>query len=221
MNGVHDMGGMHGFGPVVREEDEPVFHAEWEARIFGINALTISNVPAFRFALENLDPVVYLGSSYYERWIPVKEKLLIEEGVIESDELEAKTSYFRDNPGAGLPRREDPEAAERARTQIRMRRPPDKGVRATPRFEPGDAVAARNSNTPGHTRLPRYVRGKRGVVTKVHGVHDLDDTVAVEAGQNPQPVYNVRFDAKDLWGEAAEPNTSLYIDMWESYLDSA
>ena len=128
MNSVHDMGGMHGFGPIPREENEPVFHAEWEARMFGINLLTIDSVPAFRFALECLDPVVYLGSSYYERWIPVKERLLTEEGVVTAEEVEARTQHFRSNPGAAVPRREEPGAAERIRKLVRTRRSPVRDV---------------------------------------------------------------------------------------------
>ena len=221
MNSVHDMGGMHGFGPIPREENEPVFHAEWEARMFGINLLTIDSVPAFRFALECLDPVVYLGSSYYERWIPVKERLLTEEGVVTAEEVEARTQHFRSNPGAAVPRREEPGAAERIRKLVRTRRSPVRDVGVASRFKAGDAVVTRNINPPGHTRLPRYVRGKHGVVTKLHGIHDFDDTVAIGASENPQPVYNVRFDAEELWGESAEPNTSLYIDIWESYLEPA
>lgn len=219
MNGVHDMGGMHGFGPVQREENEPVFHAPWEGRIFGITVGFGRSLRAGeRFDLERLDPVKYLESSYYERWMLALENSLLESGTLTADELDARMAFFRENPDASPPQRKDPELVKRTVESLNTRYSPHREVGVAPRFRVGDVVRARNINPPGHTRLPRYVRGKQGVITRIHGVHDLQDTVG--KGE-PQAVYNVRFETREVWGESAEANQSLYIDMWESYLDPA
>ena len=225
MNGVHDMGGIHGFGPIRREKTEPVFHAPWEGRVFGIlQALGphgIHDPHGLRSAIERMEPARYLASSYYERWLLVTERALLERGVLASDELDAKTGFFREHPDAPPTRKEDPQIRDRILGPVYQRQSPHREVGIGPRFSMGDPVTVRNVHPRGHTRLPRYVRGKRGVVTRIHGVHDFHDAVPEGRKDEPQPVYNVRFDARNLWGDAAESNHSLYIDMWESYLDQA
>ncbi|MDA0769072.1 MAG: nitrile hydratase subunit beta [Chloroflexi bacterium] len=227
MNGIHDMGGMHGFGPIEIEEDEPVFHQPWEGRVYGIvttirDAHDVYGPYGSRSYIESIPPDRYLVASYYEKWMLALENALLAKGLLSKEELEAKTSEYLDNPGAAVPRREDPEATQRVVENIRLRLPlakdPDADIR--PAFQVGDAVKARNINLRGHSRLPRYVRGKVGTIEKLYKIQDFQDHVP-ESEQGPQPVYSVRFKAEELWGAAAEGNQSLYIDMWESYLESA
>ena len=219
MNGVHDMGGMHGFGPVVSEENEPVFHEEWEGRVFGMSVGFGGKLrTGGRFELESLDPADYLKFSYYQKWMQAMENSLVERGVITAEELEAKTEHYRQNPEAPVPKLEDPERVPRSISRLRLHSSPVVESDTTPRFNVGDRVRARNVNPPGHTRLPRYVRGKLCVIASYFGIHELQDT---ENNGDSQPVYSVRFEGAELWGEAAEPNQALYIDMWESYLEPA
>ena len=223
MNGVHDMGGMHGFGPVHHQDNEPLFHEPWEARLFGIAVTGRPFVPGpvSRWAIERIDPPRYLASSYYERWLLARETILIERGVLTADELEEKTRFYRENPAAEVPRREDPKASARLLRWIHERRPPHRETGAVPRFSVGDLVRARSIHPTGHTRMPGYVRGKEGAIARFHGVHDFDDSVARGEGAQPQSIYSVRFDARELWGDSAEANMGLYIDLWESHLDPA
>ncbi len=225
MNGMHDMGGMQGFGPVIYEEDEPVFHAPWEGRMYGImRAIGRHQIYAphgFRFALENIDSAVYLASSYYERWLIAMEKALIEKKLLSAEDLDEKTEFFRSHPEASLPRRDDPHSLELLMNTMFARQPLHQEVGVEPQFKVGGLVKARNINPAGHTRLPRYVRGKKGVIARYYGVHDFQDTSAEGSRSGPQPVYNVRFEGRELWGDSAEQNQSLYVDMWESYLERA
>lgn len=226
MNGVHDLGGMHGFGPVVREGDEPVFHEAWEGRIFALLSIMgqhpgLFAPGGFRFRLESIDPARYLSSSYYEKWLMVLEQALVEKGIVTADELSARTDHVREHADFTLPRRENPKLVELIRLAALTRYPPHREVGVAPRFATGDRVRARTINPAGHTRLPRYVRGRRGTIDRVHGVHDFQDATPPGTKAQPQPVYCVRFDANELWGESAEPRESVYIDMWESYLEPA
>ncbi|MEE9286129.1 MAG: nitrile hydratase subunit beta, partial [Dehalococcoidia bacterium] len=182
VNGIHDLGGMHGFGPTSREEDEPVFHHAWEGRMFGLvsamsQRLGLFHPDGFRYRIERIDPAWYLASTYYEKWMLVMEQALIEKGLVSAEELDARTQRFRQDPDAPLPRREAPEEVELARLAVLTRPALHRDVGVQPRFVVGDAVRARNINPPGHTRLPRYTRGKQGVIDRVHGVHDFQDTV--------------------------------------------
>ena len=189
MDGIHDLGGMHGFGAVVVERDERVFHAAWEGRVFALVGLALAgglaNVDAFRHAIERLSPVEYLTAGYYGRWLAALERLVAERGA--------------------LPRTA-PRSARRDAT-------------GSPRFAAGDAVIARNVHPAGHTRLPRYVRGRRGVVARVHPVWVFPDTNAHDRGEHPQHVYAVRFAATELWGDDADRAASVYVDLFESYLE--
>ena len=226
MNGVHDMGGMHGFGPVEHEENEPVFHEPWEGRVYAMG--TASTPPLFpngdasRYALEVLPPAEYLADSYYERWLRRAELRHLELGNITQEELDARIAYYREHPNAPVPRNTNPESMERARQRF-LRRPeplhqPDG---APPRFKVGDAVVTKNMHPAGHTRLPRYARGKRGVIARVHGSHSFPDTNAHGLGPQPQGIYSVRFEAEELWGESADGRGSVYLDLWDSYLEPA
>jgi nitrile hydratase beta subunit len=215
MNGVHDMGGMHGFGPV--ERDEAIFHAEWEKRVSAMHHVMAVhgrwNIDEFRHGIERMEPAWYLRAGYYERWLATLETNLVEKGILTAEEIEARVGQ----PDAA--RREDPALAREAvRRRLAPGQPPRKEG-ATPRFAPGDAVVTRNVHPRGHTRLPRYARGKRGVVDRFHGVDTLPDASAHGRGPSPEPLYSVRFDAAELWGEAAEARQVVYIDLWESYLE--
>ena len=222
MNGMHDMGGMHGFGPIELEENEPVFHHPWEGRVFAISRATPVPIPGgSRNNIEQMDPVHYLTSSYYEKWLHSRIKGLIDAGVLTEAEVEARTAFYRDHPEAPVPHREDPERVQQVLTGLRTHRSPRRHADIQPKFRPGDAVCVRNMHPPGHTRLPRYVRGKRGVVARFYGMHDLQDTLPPGVEAPPQPVYAVRFNAQELWGESAQANSVVYIDMWESYLEPA
>ena len=205
MNGVHDMGGMDGFGPIQIEKDEPVFHHEWERRMYGL-ALTAAregrNVDEFRHAIERIPAPVYLTSSYYERWLNALMTLLVEKGRVAREELIAAGA---EPIGPSQPA--NPFAGKSP--MVRRRRP---------RFREGDRVVARNINPLGHTRLPRYVRGKRGVIARDWGIYTFADSNAHHAGAREQHVYSVAFAAQELWGGAAPRRDTLRIDLWEDYL---
>ena len=223
MNGMHDMGGMHGFGPVVREENEPVFHHEWEGRVFAMQRVTPVPIPGgSRNNIEQMDPIAYITSSYYEKWLHSRIKGLIDAGVLTAEELEARVTFYRDHPEAPVPCHEDP--ARQQRMQERLRRvveSPRLDLPIQPQFRIGGAVRARNLHPSGHTRLPRYVRGKRGVVARFYGIYAFQDTMPAGTEAPHQPLYAVRFEGRELWGESAEVNSVVCIDMWESYLEPA
>jgi nitrile hydratase len=188
------MGGMHGFGPVEVEPNEPVFHEPWEAHVLAMNRRLsgrLYHLDEMRNAIEHLPPAQYLGSSYYARWLAAIEKLVAAKGV---------------RPEAPPP-------------PLRQRAAPPGEVKA--RFRVGDRVVTREINPPGHTRLPRYARGKRGTIASVKGPFLLPDTNAHQLSQDWQPVYAVRFDARELWGEQAAPNSCVCVDVWESHLEPA
>jgi nitrile hydratase len=221
MNGIHDMGGMHGFGPIEREENEPVFHHAWERRVFAMGWAPVSIPGGFRYAIERMDPAHYLTSSYYEKWLYAQTRGLIETGVLTQEQLDDRAAYFRNNPDATPPQRNDPELVQRVLAELQAPQSPQRDLDLQPAFDIGDAVRARNMHPVGHTRLPRYARGMRGVVARYHGIHGIDDTMPPGSEAQPQPVYSVRFEARELWGDSAEPNCAIYLDMWESYLEPA
>jgi len=222
MNGVHDMGGMHGFGPVEPEENEPVFHSPWEARIFGMAIALgphgIHDPAGLRSSLENMAPAEYLGYSYYRRWLEVTEQALMRKGLLTAEGLETRTAQLRERPETEVPRVENTELRQRLESAIYRRSSPHKDIGIVPRFQIGDPITVLNVHSRTHTRLPGYARGKRGVIDRLHGVHDFHDVLPDGQEAQPQPVYSVRFTAKELWGESAEANQKVYLDMWESYL---
>jgi nitrile hydratase subunit beta len=217
MNGAHDMGGVQGFGPVVADANEPAFHAEWERRAF---ALTLAagrpgkwNIDMGRFARENRPPSDYLSKSYYELWVAGLEALLAERGLVSADEIAAGRPLGEVKKVEGILRRADVETA------LNRGGPTERPASCPARFRVGDCVLAKNINPPTHTRLPRYVRGRTGVIERLHGCHVFPDTNALGEGENPRWLYTVRFDARDLWGPDADPMLTVSVDAWESYLE--
>ena len=218
MNGAHDLGGMHGFGQVEIEKDEPVFHFPWEKRAF---ALTLAsgfhgkwNLDMSRYAREQMPPAEYLATTYYEHWLFGLQKLLVEQELVTAKELqtghaEAKTSELRALQVS------DVEPLLRKRRAARL----DEDV--PPRFWAGERVVARNINPTGHTRLPRYARGRRGVIERDHGVFIFADTHAMRRDKKPQHCYSVRFTARELWGTDASARDSVFVDLWDDHLDRA
>ena len=223
MNGIHDMGGMHGFGRVEREEHEPVFHAPWEGRIFGLTrafrAQHLLSIDESRHAIERMAPIDYLGSSYYERWLDANVQLLVEKGVITREELERRMAQLAGGVDPAPPRR-DPKLLDRM-LHATKERPHFRRPGPPPRFVRGDRILTRSDAPVGHTRLPRYARGKHGVIDAVHGSFIFPDTNAHGQGEQPHALYSVRFDATDLWGASAEPCAPVHLDLWERYLEPA
>jgi nitrile hydratase subunit beta len=218
MNGVHDMGGMHGMGPIDHEQNEPVFHEPWEGRVYAITRLLRSgggrqNLDNSRYQIEQLPPAEYLRMSYYEKWLARLLNMVVNLGVVTREELESGT------PAPGSPKATPAIAAAAVPTMVTRRNSARRDVAVAPRFKVGQNVRARNINPTGHTRLPRYARGKRGVVHLDHGVFVFPDTNAAFLGEKPQHVYSVRFTARELWGEQASPRDFIYLDMWDDYLD--
>jgi nitrile hydratase len=218
MNGVHDLGGMHGFGPVEVERDEPVFHAEWEEKAF---ALTLAagflgkwNLDMSRSAREQMPAAEYLSTTYYEHWLFGLRKLLVDQGLVTARELATSRPESRAQEARVL-RAADVSTALRNRLAARV----DEDV--PPKFRPGDRVVARNLNPMGHTRLPRYARGRTGTIDRDHGVFTFADTNASGLGKKPQHVYSVRFGARELWGPTASIQDSVYLDLWDDHLDAA
>jgi nitrile hydratase beta subunit len=209
MNGVHDLGGVDGFGPVEVEANEPVFHHAWERVVFGLAAALrlqrLTNTHAFRHAIERMDPVHYLSSPYYEHWLTAFAAMLVEKGVVTHAELEARA-------GGHVP------LSHPLRATAAVCSAPSA---AAPRFKVGSTVVVRNLHPLGHTRCPRYVRGKRGVITRIDGLFQLPDVAAHSTERCEQYAYDVRFDGGELWGDAAEAKSAVYVDLWESYLEPA
>jgi nitrile hydratase subunit beta len=219
MNGVHDMGGMHGFGAIEREADEPVFHYRWEARTFALRqacgALGKWNIDMARHANERMPPEEYLPATYYERWLAGLQRLLVENGVLTPSELARGRS---ERPAAaGLV----PFAPEKVERAVRTGRNYRVDAPVAAGFAAGAEVIARNINPTGATRLPRYVRGKVGTIERDHGVFVFPDTNAAGLGEKPQHLYSVRFSARELWGAEAPARDSVRLDLWEDYLEAA
>ena len=219
MNGAHDMGGVMGFGHVVAEKDEPVFHSGWEARV---RAMTVAmglpmgaNIDQGRFAREDVPPLDYLSKSYYEVWFAGLVRMLAERDLVTADEVAAGKSLQPAKPVGRILRADD------VGPMLAGGRPYSRDVEATAQFSVGDRVRARNIHPKGHTRLPRYVRGHVGTVTHLHGAHVFPDSNAAGLGEAPQWLYTVRFAGTELWGEAADPTVTVSVDAWESYLEPA
>jgi nitrile hydratase len=218
MNGGHDLGGMHGLGPINAEPEaqEPVFHADWEKRVFGmvrvIGALGQWTGDASRFARERQHPADYLRHSYYENWLTGLEKLLVEKGLVTAEEL---ASGKASGPAAEPLRTRclHPDAIESA-----LSRAQTTGLPVPPRFQVGDQVRCINRHPPGHTREPRYVRGRCGVIHEHHGSHFLPD-LSAQGVREVHPLYTVRFTARELWGDSADATSIVYVDLWEDYLE--
>jgi nitrile hydratase beta subunit len=217
MNGAADMGGMHGFGPVQVEPNEPVFHADWERRIFALNnaagASGAWTLDTFRQTRESISPPEYLALSYYGLWVVSLENLMIEYGLATVEEVAAGRSLGPANPGAAKA------AAAAIAQMIALGTPYDRPPPAPARFKAGDRVRAKNMHPKTHTRLPRYVRGHAGVVIRVDGCHVFPDSNAIGRGDDPHWLYTVRFDGRELWGENSDPTANVSIAAWEPYLE--
>lgn len=217
MNGPHDVGGQMGFGPVAPEPNEPVFHADWEKRALG---LTISaggmghwSLDDSRFARENRHPADYYSSSYYELWIKGLETLLLKHGFITTADLvEGRPVDPCPTPRRVLRR-------DAVATLVATGSPCDRPVSTSPKFAIGERVRARNINPETHTRLPRYARGKVGLVIAVHGGFAFPDNNAQGDRSAAQHLYTVRYAATELWGPQGDIRSDVHVDAWESYLE--
>lgn len=223
MNGPHDLAGAHGFGAVPYDRDDPVFHAPWERRVFGMQrVLNYHGVPPHidegRYDVEQLEPATYLAAGYFERWLLATERRVVRRGVLTQDELERRRAELEQEPASPLPSKPDPEQVERILARVLGGRRSAKEVERPPRFAVGDAVLTKNVHHRGHTRIARYVRGRRGVIARVYDAFELPEVAAVDGPSTPDYVYAVRFDARELWGESAEPNASITLDLFEHYL---
>jgi nitrile hydratase subunit beta len=217
MDGAHDMGGAKGFGPVVPEPNEPVFHGDWERRAF---ALTVAmarpggwNIDMSRFARENRPPEDYLSKSYFQIWLAGLETLMIERGLVTREEIEAGKVLLPPKPGV------TPIAPNEVTPAIRRGGPTEREAKRPAMFAVGETVRMKDIHPVTHTRLPQYVRGHLGTIELNHGCHVFPDTNSLGKGEDPQWLYTVRFDGPELWGKDADPTLSVSVDAWESYLE--
>ena len=222
MDGIHDMGGMHGFGEIAPELDEPLFHHDWERRVLALTLAASShgrwNIDMGRAFRERTPPATYLDYSYYEIWLDALERLLVATELISLEELKAGRAI--DNSVRGdRPLR--PLAADAVEKVLRAGGPARRPEGARQRFTVGDTVRVRNFHPEGHTRAPRYVRGHVGVVVADNGFQVFPDSNALGQGEAPERCYNVRFSARELWGAEAEADDAIHVDLWDNYLEMA
>jgi nitrile hydratase beta subunit len=217
MDGAHDMGGARGFGPVVPEPNEPVFHGEWERRAF---ALTVAmsrpggwNIDMSRFARENRPPEDYLAKSYFQIWLAGLETLMVERGLVTSEEIEAGRVLAPPKPGVKTLSPHDVEPT------IRRGASTEREAKTPALFAVGQTVRMKQIHPQTHTRLPQYVRGHLGTIELNHGCHVFADLNSLGVGENPQWLYTVKFEGPELWGKDADPTLSTSVDAWESYLE--
>ena len=219
MNSVHDMGGMHGMGPIQQEKNEPVFHARWEARVFALNRAVGAwgkwNIDASRHQKEQIPAAQYLRMSYYEKFLVGMTELLIKSGLVSAAEVRSG------KPARGSKKVTPALTADKVPVLVAKGAPASRNTPAAPKFRAGQRIRTRNINPAGHTRLPRYARGKFGTIERDHGVFVFPDTNAHFAGENPQHVYSVRFDARELWGAQASPQDAVYVNLWDDHLEPA
>ncbi len=219
MNGIHDMGGMHGFGPIPIERDEPVFHADWEAEAMALRLAMAAwgkwNIDAGRHSIERFQPSEYLAMTYYERWITSLADLAVAAGLISLAEVESG------RPALGHEKRKPPLDAAGVAEMVGRGRPADRSIDAPPRFAVGASVRTITDCPRWHTRLPRYARGHRGEIVLHHGAHVFPDQRSRFLGDNPRHLYAVRFAARELWGGQGGERDSVTLDLWESYLEDA
>jgi nitrile hydratase len=217
VNGGQDLGGAHGFGPVSPEREEPVFHHRWEERAFAVTLalgmLNRWNIDMSRYYRENRPPVEYLSSTYYELWLKGVERLAVDRGMISEQELGSGKCLSARDPAL------EPPGAARARELLANSRGAKLDLPVKALFAAGARVRVKNRHPATHTRMPRYCRGKTGVISADHGVFVFPDTHAMGHGQKPQHCYSVRFTAQELWGEPRRD--AVYIDLWDDYLENA
>lgn len=205
MDSIHDLGGMQGFGPVAHTPAEPAFPHRWQAVARALMEIVAGAVQAsggeFRHAIERMAPGHYLTSDYYEHWLTAAATLAVEHGLVTRSDLEARAGgrFPLSGPVLAPPAAAGPDVSD-------------------PRFAPGDRVRVREWHSPGHTRCPRYVRGKAGVVVRVDGTHSVPDVEAHGSARRFEPTYSVRFDAAGLWQDG-QRGVSVNVDLWDSYLE--
>ena len=226
MNGVFDLGGTDGMGPVVTDENEPVFRADWEKPAFAMFASCFRagffGVDAFRHGIEQMDPAEYLLSNYYEHWVHTVEHYGAKAGVLDLAELEERTAFYRDNPDAPLPERSDPDLLAFVDAAVKGGAPAARESDKVAQFAVGDTVTISDDSPTGHTRRARYVRGRTGEITGAHGTFIYPDSAGNGNGDAPEHLYTVRFTAAELWGDdTGDANASVYFDVWEPYLRKA
>ena len=219
MNGIHDMGGMQGMGPIQNEKNEPVFHARWEARtlalVRAVGATGKLRGSGSRPTIESIPAAEYLRMSYYERFLTALIERMIASGMVTRAEVESG------KPARGSAK-SVPALTPAEAPALPFKVPPaGTDAAVAPRFQRGQRVRARNMHPPGHTRLPRYARGRMGTIDRDQGVYVFPDTNVYSLGEKPQHVYSVRFSARELWGNQAAPQDAVYIDMWDDYLEPA
>ena len=219
MDGIHDLGGMEGFGPVPIEADEPVFHHDWEARVMGMRLLMAFwrrwNIDAGRHSIEKLPPADYLGMSYYEKWLASVVNLSARAGLVSRAEIASG------HPEPGAEKAVPPVDAKGFLAFAPKGRPSQREVADVPTFAVGAKVRTAKFGHSGHTRLPGYMRDRVGTVVLHHGAHVLPDVSATLAGEAPEHLYTVRFAARELWGPEADANHTVSADLWQSYLAPA
>lgn len=219
MNGVHDMGGLQCMGPVRPEKNEPVFHERWEGRVFALarsmGAWGKWNIDASRYQREQIPAAEYLRMSYYEIWFTGLIELLVAKGLVTREEV------TRGHPNPGTQSATPALTSDKVASLISRGSPSNRPTQAAPRFQVGQSVRARNMHPKGHTRLPRYARAKQGTIDRVHGVFVFPDSNALFQGEKPQPLYCVKFAARELWGPGAAARDNVHIDLWEDYLELA
>ena len=218
MDGIHDMGGMAGFGPVDVDDVGPT-HEPWEARA---QVVALLGSDGSRASIEALAPAEYLQAGYYERWLLSAERRCVEMGNIADEDLERWRSALAKDPERLPPRSHDPDAAE-ALVEV-LTTTPVLGPATSPRFAVGDRVRVRRMRPEEHHRCPRYVRGVIGVVERVVGDDHVPRPAPGEELGPLEAVYTVGFDSNDLWGDRSaggETPFEVMIDLWESYLEGA
>lgn len=219
MNSAHDLGGQMAFGPVTPEPNEPVFHGDWEKRVLAINvaagAMGAWTIDEIRHHRESLPPAQYLSSTYYEIWLAALDKVLVKHGFLTSEELlSGKPAPERREPKRVLKGEEVPAVLRRGFTYERE-------ANAPARFAIGDKVRTIVMHPQHHTRLPRYARGKNGVIERIVGCHVFPDTGAQGQPEAAQWLYTVVFTGPELWGRDADPTSTVSVEAWESYLEPA
>lgn len=225
VNGIHDLGGMDGLGPIRPTPAEPPFAHDWQKRVFAMFvpvALAGMNLEEFRFGMEQMSAAEYLGTGYYEHWLHSLERALLSLGTVSAEELDARTNHYLADPDAPLPEDRSPGLADQVLALLRAGGSTARPTDEPPRYAVGDRVRVRNVNPVGHTRAARYVRGRAGTITRWHGSFVFPDSNAVRGGENPTHVYNVQFEAPELWGEVdCDDNLVIRFDVWEPYLTAA
>ena len=212
MNGIHDMGGMDGFGRV-QPQDSEAFHEDWEKQIYVANRLV--RTEGLNVSVYSMNPVDYLSWGYFGRSLHSLEGRVLRAGLVTEEELRNPEGRLARVDGYQVVRAEEVEVRFRTRRGSRIQ------IEVPPRFQVGDRVIVKNEHPRGPTQRPRYVRGRRGQVHRDRGVWPFPDTVALGLGDKPQHCYSIRFAATELWGSRGDPKDRVYADLFEDYLEAA